>query len=120
MYKIIKKDGKQLCSSWVTGEAQVTYVKGKWMKAPEWLAGLGYHLLVYKTLEEAVEDCLMLNFMCSCEIWKCRVKGIIKNMPPAGSTDKLAHGHLYAANFYRWPVGTVMVQSLKLTKKVLV
>ena len=59
-YKIIyiKKENNnsgKLTSAFIQGWFEVTYSPGKWIKAKKKMRKYGYHLLVFKTFQNAIE-----------------------------------------------------------------
>jgi len=118
VYKVVERlsDGK-LVSPVAYGAAEVIYVPGKWVQAPEWLQKLGYHLTAFINYMDActfAENLWQARFL---EIWLAEAKGILERLPPTKDLASLAYGGLEGEGV-GWPKGTIMCKALKLLRKV--
>ena len=122
-YKVIarkKRTGyktRVLYSAIVYNKAGIRYKKLGWNVAPKWLAEMGYHLLAFRTIEDAVKFGLDEGLV-SVDIWEVELMGIIKKMPPKLDIGQICYGNKKAVPFGDWPEGTIMAKKVKLIKKV--
>jgi hypothetical protein len=93
--------------------AEVIYKVDKFVSAPEWLAEMGYHLLVFESKKRAEK------WHCSrfAEIWEAEAEDEVP-LP-----DKLHLGYLltYSKTEFSgadWPGGTRMYKRVKLLRRV--
>lgn len=93
------------------GDFGVEYLISKWVMAPEWLRDKGYNLLVFDDLEAAKRLAKEADYF---RIFLVNIEGIEKELPPFRS---MLSGAIIGDG-KRWPVGTVMVEKVKLTKQV--
>jgi len=114
-YKVVKIRGSRLRSCIIMGKtAGVTYIPGKEVHAPEWLAERGYHLCVFKRLDDAKNFRLGSNRQ---RIWLVDIKGVIRNLPPILNSTWIPFKDMSHAGG-RWPSGTIMAKSVTLIKEV--
>jgi len=98
------------------GKSSVYYIVDEWATAPEWLAKAGYGLFVFNTLRNAMEfaGCFYIPI-----IWECEIEGIYSELPPAISREGLCRGmSLLTDPLFCFPEGTIMVEKVKLIRKV--
>ena len=77
MYKVVKRLGERLVSSWAEGEARVVYTPGQPARAPSWLAEHGYHITVFISLDDARA---YKRDVAERQIWEAEATGPL--MPP--------------------------------------
>jgi len=120
-YKVLarkKRTGyktRVLYSAVVYNKAGIRYKKLGWNVAPKWLAQMGYHLLAFRTIEDAVKFGIDQD-LGSVDIWEVELMGIIKKMPPKLDIHQICCGN--TVPFGDWPEGTIMAKKVKLIKKV--
>lgn len=116
-YKVVRNNGSQLVSAIVTGPlCRVAYAKDVISSPPVAARKLGRGLLAFSNLESAewfVDFNVSSNHL---EIWECEVTNPRKPQPIC-SVYELNYGVFIPVNC-SWPVGTVEVDTIKLTKKV--
>lgn len=114
VYKVIFRDlGGKPISIVAEGDAEVTYKVGEFVSAPEWLAVMGYHLIVFKTKQHAEKWSLSR----SNEIWQVEAEDEI-NLPPMLSVGMLGWNNMIQKSDGDWPKGTRMYKRVKLLKRV--
>ena len=115
-WKVVKSFGKVGGTSvLVRSMALVTYPRGEYAGAPEWLAKKGYHPTIFTDLQAAKsfkspEDAL----------WECGVIGLIDELPPCLSPYLVSEGctdRTYPTNF-PWPPDTAMAKQVMLTRRI--
>lgn len=113
-YKVIEKRRDKLRSCIVIGKnAAVTYIPKKAVYAPEWLAKKGYHLCVFRKLDNAKRFAGRRSH----KIWLANIRGIILHLPRPLDTSFLTTKNIVGAGG-SWPVGTIMAKSVTLIKEV--
>jgi len=121
-YKVIMKQGNELISYIARDEAQVTYKPNEWVKAPRWLAKMGYHLTFFKNLRFAKkflkENLINEKVKKNSEIWRCEVEDVLEILPPFRINVSGGWGESLKYNI-PWPKGTFMAKEIKLIKKVI-
>lgn len=115
--KDLKRQKYIMYSAVVRDKARVRYKKLGWNVAPKWLAQNGYHLVAFRTIEDAVKFGLDEDLV-SVDIWEVELMGIIKKMPPKLDIHQICRGNKEAVPFGDWPEGTIMAKKVKLIKKV--
>ena len=120
-YKLVNAN----LTSWVAyGILTTKYKVGKWVFAKKRLLDLGYGLTVFKSFKDLQTYYSNRAFTASTDkIYECEIGNIIKKpkerlfITGADSMkdfrEKLIHGSRTI-----WPIGTVMTDSVKLTKEV--
>lgn len=115
-YKVLKKRLGKLQSCIVKGNyVAVTYVQGKPVYAPKWLAKKGYHLCIFRRVKEARN--FAINHDMEDRIWLVNARGIILDLPPILNLDVLSQRRIEAVGG-GWPFGTIMGKSLTLVRKI--
>jgi len=98
------------------GKSSVYYIVDEWATAPEWLAKAGYGLFVFDTLRNAMEFAMCFYIPI---IWECEIEGIYSELPPAISREGLCKGMASLTDpLFHFPEGTIMVEKVKLIRKV--
>ena len=104
----------------VYGPAEVIYKVGEWVRAPEWLASFGYHLLVFNNYEQAKR---FASFYENVYIFRCEVRNIVplaNCLIPAVVSSGLSEFKMGLANYSEhhgwWPADTVMAEEVKLVE----
>jgi hypothetical protein len=98
------------------GKSSVYYEVDEWVTAPTWLADNGYGIFVFNTLRDAMEfsRCFYRPI-----IWECEIEGIYSELPLAIQADGLEHGWIaFTDPLFCFPEGTIMVEKVKLIRKV--
>ena len=115
-YKVVCKRGGVLRSAVVKGKKSgVTYKKGEWVHAPEWLNKKGYGLLVFDDKERAIDFASKRDEYS--EVWECEIGELFTTIPKTAFLNYLLKGKLSPYS-YDWPDGTQMVRHVKLYKRV--
>lgn len=115
----------------IRGKAEVEYVRGEKNYAPQWLTKEGYHLLVFKTKEQAesfkkvvhrqsanisIQIFTDLSIKETCQTDKMVIKeveiGPLVPLPSRLDSYSLKNG-LLVARIERWPDGTLMTEWIK-------
>ena len=121
-YKVVRKEANRLESAITEKRAKVIYKPNKWAKAPSWLAKEGYHLLFFKSIKSAIsflEKHWRGSSQRRYEIWGCKIKGEIRELPVFCDLDLLdCWGELESTWTDFWPQGTSMAKKIKLVKKI--
>jgi len=115
------KQGDELISYVARNEAQVTYKPNEWIKAPRWLAKIGYHLTFFKDLkfaEKFLEENSNGKTEENSEVWRCEARDILKVLPPLCFPEDVNWKELVRWEV-PWPEGTFMAKEIKLIKKVI-
>ena len=86
------------------------YVVGEWVKALEFAAARGYHLLAFDN-RHAAED--FARDRTDAQVWECEVQGVIRDLPPSGVSNLFG-----GRQDFLWPPNTIMAEKIKLTKRV--
>ena len=117
-YKVLSRveSPYPLKSEFAGGMAEVTYIPEEWVRAPEWLAKQGYHLLVFQSEEEA-------RFWASSsqDVWECELEGYTDSLPPRMNLQGLNKGnflYLETTCDEGWPEDTAMARRVKLLQIV--
>jgi len=110
-YKVLRKGS--LRSIYAPYPASVYYEPGRWVEASIWLARRGYHLMVFKTLEDA----RLFRSSGLHVIWLCEVEGVETGLPEICCMLGLYNGQLEPVGGF-WPEGTIMARKVKLVKIV--
>lgn len=91
-YKVVReywRNGeKMLISSMASGLAMTVYKPGEFVKAPEWLAKRGYHLLVFDDFDAALNFCGAHE-----DVWECQCKEEVP-LPPFCDIRFMRNGRL--------------------------
>ncbi|MFA5542740.1 MAG: hypothetical protein WDA47_03140 [Bacilli bacterium] len=90
---------------------RVEYFIDRWVGAPEWLRRKGYNLLVFDNLGAAIA---MVEDVACFKLFQVKARGIETELPPFRT---MISGTIIGDG-KGWPVGTVMVEKVKLTKQV--
>ena len=118
VYKIVGLDGENNLSSLIVfGKARKTYEPGIAHRAPKWLAGMGYHLIAFDRLENALHFTRKWR-NASFRIWECEATGVFGDLPKPLSQFDLCEGKIILPATGLWPRGTVMCKTLKLVREV--
>ena len=115
-YKVVCKRGRVLRSAVIKGKKSgVTYKKGVWVHAPEWLHKKGYGLLVFDDKERAIDFASDRSGE-KPEVWECEIRELFSILPMT-CLMPLIRGKLtpYALD---WPPATQMVRHVRLYKRV--
>jgi hypothetical protein len=94
----------------------VIYPLNKWTRANEEAVKHGYHLLVFDSLENAVDfkKCRILNMGLKLYIFKCKIS---KKMKIGNRLDMNGKGINWDKRYYRFfrfPQGTIMAKCVKI------
>jgi len=117
VYKIVKRlENGELVSAFISGEASVKYLSGKYVRAPQWLEKRGYYITAFKQFWHALA---YFCFQSNLEIWVARTPKIIeeKRLPCPCDIEKLSYGQ-YCRSWLYWPQGTVMCRKIKLLRRI--
>jgi len=107
-------EGKERSLAVYNTKAEVKYEVGEWTEAPQWLAGNGYHLLVFNTLRNAKKFLRGYMYTICPHIWRCEVKEKFFIMPFQLTGDSLEQGFIAPLPGCKFPEGSVMVKKVKL------
>lgn len=118
VYKVVHMgqepyESKTYSSRIVDGYAEVEYKEGKFVHAPRWLARRGYHLLVFDSIERAVE---FVGYQ-SASIWESEATGEVE-LPPFLDGHVLGYYKKFVEDYGTWPKGTKMYKRVKLLRRV--
>ena len=124
-YKVVTEVNGVLGSAFVGNKAKVEYIPDVWVKAPLWLAHKGYHLFVFDNLKIAeynavtnVQDTKAGVVMFNSFVYSCEVQGVYSQLPQYLNRMSLWDGKVECSTFELFPLGTVMVQKVKLLEEV--
>lgn len=111
VYKVLNRDRNGVLSSAaVSGLADVHYGDWYWSTAPEHLAEMGYHLLVFSNFDDAA------GWAGSAfAVYRAEAEEQIDPMPPSldvGQVNRLKHP--YSHSHHDWPEGTMMFKRVRL------
>lgn len=117
-FKVLLERNNVLTSSFVnTKMCQVDYILGEWATAPVKLAELGYHLMVFESLEDAWA--FLASIIQLYQIWEVEVKDQVPLperrciFPPKDLES------LYTSDADdKWGKGAKMYKSVKLIRRV--
>jgi len=118
-WKVVFRDPNIFCrrskyySAVVSRKAQVRYYINRWIKAPDWLADQGYHIIVFNKKSDAKIFAESRYNFDSLEIFKCIVKNEIKGKTYC-SLLSLQNGTIRQDINSSWPQGTHIFEKIKL------
>lgn len=109
-WKVTSKFGDIPGSCFMTGAAHVVYSRHKFVRAPEWLAKKGYHLLCFRNPRAA------MSFAGQGEkVWEVLGRGAKRSLPDSRYLYDLSQGVLGPLHGKGWwSKGTIMVEEVKL------
>lgn len=114
-YKVFKRDGGKLTSSWASGAANVEYEVGKLSTPPKWLEDAGYGITVFASLREAAEYVITLTGSSRPSsrfpIYSVSILGCAKTPACMANNSYLKLGQL-RLSIWHWPSGTLMVSGV--------
>ena len=109
-----------LVSMSVYGKAETTYLVGKWVTAPDWLADKGYHLLVFSSLYAAKLFASGWAGSDWVEIYECECEEEVVPIPPQMWISAISAGEFVPESITGsgWLEDTKMYKRIKLTKRI--
>ena len=117
-YKVVNNTGGRLSSAMADPSPfSIRYIPGKWVKACDYFATRGYHLLVFNHLGKAESFYVVNHLTNSCEIWSCAIKDKV-NLPKICHIYSLSLGLLRIRPCGLWPIATVMAKEVKLIERI--
>jgi len=124
-YKVVTRDSTRARiwrSAIAEGKAEVTYRRGGWSRAPQWLAEDGYHLTVFDSMEHAnsfASSYMSGGNLLNAHIWRVHVREVHDgDLPPRCLLWTIAHGRRGIPDAPPWPNGTVMAEKVRLVECV--
>ncbi len=118
-YKITTEiAGGQVSFIVFNSKAEVQYQIGEWVEAPEWLAKRGYGLFVFDGLKNAREFAREFADLSRTKMWRCKIEGKYKKLPPNLSVDGINRGIIVPAEAKDFPKGAVMAKRVKLIRQI--
>lgn len=112
MFKLLESG--EVPFSWNTyGKYLLKYPPGVWVEAHPEAQELGYHILVFDTMWNAME-----YYINRCEIWECEVEDEVPLPPQLKPWSLRLHGFADAEPGEGWPDGTRMFKRIKLTRRI--
>jgi len=117
VYKIVKRlENGELVSAFISGEASIKYLPGKYVRAPRWLEERGYYITAFKEFWQALAYLICRPDF---EIWEAKAPKIIEEerLPWTCDIDKLSYGQCCRSWLF-WPEGTIMCPKIKLLRRI--
>jgi len=97
---------------------EVEYKEGEWATANEDAFNAGYGLCVFKSAGDA--EVFTGSPWFSGEVWECETEGELDKLPPRGYLN--IYSAIESSGVIdigsAWPLGTMMVKKVKLTRRV--
>ena len=120
-YKVVRsyEDGRLRSILGMDARLTVFYTEGQWEQAPELPGRAGYHLFVFADKEAATDFASPSH---KYQVWECEVEGVFDYLPAFGTYniddfERAGSMHDVPDNSL-WPEGTIMVERVKLTRRV--
>ncbi len=113
VYKVVRKFGEKFFSAVVEGKARVQYEIGEKAYPPPWLAKLEFHLLAFKTVEEARD---FVKWSSSFVIFKAQAEE--RPVPQYCHILGLEQGRISKDPYFSFPEGIVGCAWIKLLEEV--
>ncbi|MCX5657696.1 MAG: hypothetical protein NTZ48_05685 [Candidatus Omnitrophica bacterium] len=120
VYKLVTKEGRSI--GVIGSPSAIQYKVGETIVAPKFWAKYGYHLFVFKTINDA-----FLHSKCAC-LLECVIDqaDIITDIPPSLTWEELMATRPLSVTeckysppyVYSWPRGTMMVKKLKVLRQI--
>lgn len=111
-YKIVRKDENKYISSFIDDGNKVEYKLNEYVGVSEFkTVDDNYHLLVFDSFENAKNFIAFFDQL----IFKCKIKGIIKNIPERKVCMDGIYSNIKDVN--EWPKGTIMAKAVKIYGK---
>lgn len=107
-YKLLKPN---LTSSNAYGRANVHYKLDEFVRAPLWLAEMGYHLLVFDSLYDVARFTSQSD-----GVYRCLARGKVE-LPPIMALSLIAQGRPGHGSGF-WPTGTEMYKEVMILGRV--
>ena len=127
-YKFVRKEENKLLSVFSHGKFQVRYKKGRYVTAPSYLKKVNYHLLAFKTIDDALDFADVCFWEMNTLLFEAEGRGEVL-LPSYLSLNCRRNGDF--PNFQKyfnwvrtvytsmnWPYNTLMFEKIKLLKEV--
>jgi len=118
-FKLVRREIGFLVSAMTSGRWEKVYDPGVWTYLPSQVIDAGYGLCVFTNESDARDFGVGANQ----ELWECEVGGVFVGLPIFGlaylelNLEDGTRSPLHT-NRLDWPRGTVMVERVKLTRRI--